>query len=46
MERSLEIDQLKNDIKVANVKSKQSQEVSSFALSSGSYLWLRDEFIA
>lgn len=43
MEKSLEIDQLENDIKVANVKSKQSQEVGSFALSSGSYLWLKDE---
>jgi len=40
MEKSLEIDQLKNGLKLAKIESIQSQEVSSFALSSVLYIWL------
>lgn len=37
MEKSLEIDQLKNDLKLADIESKQSQEVSYFDFYSANY---------
>lgn len=40
MDKSLEMDELKFGIKVDNIEREQSQEVSSFALASGSSLWL------
>lgn len=44
MEKSCEIDRLRNDLEIVDVESKRSQEVSSFAVSFLQFISCNNEY--